>query len=114
MHVLYITTLKQGIYDKIYIKINILHCIIICHFVELACSPIDNASLQLQNVDVKVVDMYKAIRDILSKYRSGKLPKAFKIVPNLANWEQVCALKPSFNVSISQLPVAAFLSHKHD
>ena len=74
-------------------------------------SLIDNASLQMQNVDVKVVDMYKAIRDILSKYRSGKLPKAFKIVPNLANWEQVCTLKPSFNVSISPLPVAAFLCH---
>uniref|UniRef100_A0A8D3C500 Bystin n=1 Tax=Scophthalmus maximus TaxID=52904 RepID=A0A8D3C500_SCOMX len=29
---------------------------------------------------------------VLSKYRSGKLPKAFKIIPALANWEQVLYL----------------------
>jgi len=33
--------------------------------------------------------MYEGVRDVLSKYRSGKLPKAFKIIPNLCNWEQV-------------------------
>lgn len=26
---------------------------------------------------------------VLSKYRSGKLPKAFKIIPALSNWEQI-------------------------
>ena len=26
---------------------------------------------------------------ILSKYRSGKLPKAFKVIPSLTNWEEV-------------------------
>ena len=26
---------------------------------------------------------------ILSKYRSGKLPKAFKVIPHLQNWEEV-------------------------
>uniref|UniRef100_A0A8D2ZDR3 Bystin-like n=1 Tax=Scophthalmus maximus TaxID=52904 RepID=A0A8D2ZDR3_SCOMX len=30
--------------------------------------------------------------EVLSKYRSGKLPKAFKIIPALANWEQVLYL----------------------
>ena len=25
---------------------------------------------------------------ILSRYRSGKLPKAFKIIPKLKNWEE--------------------------
>lgn len=29
---------------------------------------------------------------VLSKYRSGKLPKAFKIIPALSNWEQVLYL----------------------
>ena len=24
-----------------------------------------------------------------SSYRSGKLPKAFKIIPSLSNWEEV-------------------------
>lgn len=26
---------------------------------------------------------------VLSTYRSGKLPKAFKIIPALSNWEQI-------------------------
>jgi hypothetical protein len=30
-----------------------------------------------------------SVGDILSKYRSGKLPKAFKIIPSLQNWEEV-------------------------
>lgn len=33
--------------------------------------------------------MYREIGKVLSKYRSGKIPKAFKIVPKLMNWEQV-------------------------
>ena len=33
--------------------------------------------------------MYEQVGEILSHYRSGKIPKAFKILPNLANWEQV-------------------------
>lgn len=33
--------------------------------------------------------MYEGVRDVLKKYRSGKLPKAFKMVPHLQNWEQI-------------------------
>ena len=33
--------------------------------------------------------MYEQVGQILSHYRSGKIPKAFKILPNLADWEQV-------------------------
>jgi essential nuclear protein 1 len=40
-------------------------------------------------IDERVVNMYKQIRDVLSKYRSGKLPKAFKILPSLTHWEHV-------------------------
>lgn len=29
---------------------------------------------------------------LLSRYRAGKLPKAFKIVPSLSNWEEILAL----------------------
>lgn len=43
----------------------------------------------MQQLDERVVNMYQSIRDILAKYRSGKLPKAFKIIPSLVNWEQV-------------------------
>ena len=37
----------------------------------------------------KVVEVYTSVGKVLSRYRSGKLPKAFKIVPRLANWEEV-------------------------
>ena len=33
--------------------------------------------------------MYEQVGQILAHYRSGKIPKAFKILPNLSNWEQV-------------------------
>ena len=49
----------------------------------------DNASVQMEQIDERVASMYKQIRTILSRYRSGKLPKAFKIIPSLRNWEQV-------------------------
>jgi essential nuclear protein 1 len=37
----------------------------------------------------KVIEVYKGVGLLLKTYRSGKLPKAFKIVPRLANWEEV-------------------------
>lgn len=40
-------------------------------------------------IDERIVHVYAQIKEILSKYRSGKLPKAFKILPSLANWEHV-------------------------
>ena len=40
-------------------------------------------------MDERIVEMYKNVKQILQKYRSGKLPKAFKIIPSLKNWEQV-------------------------
>ncbi|OWF38862.1 bystin-like [Mizuhopecten yessoensis] len=52
----------------------------------------DNASVQMQELDERVVTMYKSIKQVLQRYRSGKLPKAFKIVPNLRNWEQILYL----------------------
>ncbi|KAL1449975.1 hypothetical protein WDU94_002440 [Cyamophila willieti] len=49
----------------------------------------DAASVQIDNLDPKIKQMYEGVRDVLAKYRSGKLPKAFKIVPKLRNWEQI-------------------------
>lgn len=40
-------------------------------------------------VDEKVVALFKGVGKILSKYRSGKLPKAFKVIPSLCNWEEM-------------------------
>ncbi|XP_014249188.1 bystin [Cimex lectularius] len=49
----------------------------------------DNASVNLQDVDPRVKAMYEGVRDVLKKYRAGKVPKAFKIIPKLRNWEQL-------------------------
>ncbi len=40
----------------------------------------------------KVVEVYTKIGIILKRYTAGKLPKAFKIIPSLSNWEEVLAL----------------------
>lgn len=37
----------------------------------------------------KVIEVYTEIGLILSRYTSGKLPKAFKVIPSLSNWEEV-------------------------
>ncbi|KAG5320256.1 BYST protein, partial [Pseudoatta argentina] len=49
----------------------------------------DAGTIQLQDLDPRVKAMYEGVRDVLAKYRSGKLPKAFKLVPSLKNWEQI-------------------------
>lgn len=45
--------------------------------------------VQLQDVDPRVVQMYRGVKQVLTTYRSGKLPKAFKLIPKLRNWEQI-------------------------
>lgn len=40
----------------------------------------------------KVVEVYTDIGKLLSRYTSGKLPKAFKVIPSLSNWEEVLYL----------------------
>ncbi|ODQ67511.1 Bystin-domain-containing protein [Nadsonia fulvescens var. elongata DSM 6958] len=37
----------------------------------------------------KVIEVYVKVGELLSRYRSGKLPKAFKIIPSLRNWQDV-------------------------
>lgn len=43
-------------------------------------------------IDPKVVEVYQKVGLILSRYKSGKIPKAFKVIPTLKNWEEVLAL----------------------
>ncbi|KAG9508481.1 Bystin, partial [Fragariocoptes setiger] len=43
----------------------------------------------VKNLDPKVSELYMGVREVLSKYRSGQLPKAFKVIPTLSNWEQI-------------------------
>ncbi|XP_020789851.1 bystin [Boleophthalmus pectinirostris] len=46
----------------------------------------------MPQLDPRVTEVYRGVGKVLSKYRSGKLPKAFKIIPALANWEQILYL----------------------
>ncbi len=55
---------------------------------ELETAEISAAS----NLPDKVVEVYTKIGAMLKHYTAGKLPKAFKIIPSLSNWEEVLAL----------------------
>lgn len=46
----------------------------------------------IPGVDSKVIEVYQGVGKFLSRYRAGKLPKAFKIIPSLSNWEDVLFL----------------------
>lgn len=46
----------------------------------------------MPQLDPRITEVYRSVGKVLSKYRSGKLPKAFKIIPALSNWEQVLYL----------------------
>lgn len=37
----------------------------------------------------KIMDVYTKVGLIMSRYRSGKVPKMFKVIPSLADWEDV-------------------------
>ncbi|KAH7296907.1 hypothetical protein KP509_26G044500 [Ceratopteris richardii] len=59
----------------------------------------DTGERQLPAVDPKVIEVYKGVGKILSRYTSGKVPKAFKIIPSLSNWEEVLYLTEPENWS---------------
>ncbi|KAI9740456.1 MAG: snoRNA-binding rRNA-processing protein [Cirrosporium novae-zelandiae] len=40
----------------------------------------------------KVVEVYSQIGIFLSRYKSGKLPKPFKIIPSLPHWEDILSI----------------------
>ena len=66
------------------------------HFIELEenCDYVE--FLADNDLDPRISSMYEQVGEILARYRSGKIPKAFKILPNLANWEQVIEI--TFNI----------------
>jgi len=59
----------------------------------------DAESLQQRELDPRVVEMYKEVGQILSKYRSGKVPKAFKVIAQFRNWEDLLMLTDPSNWS---------------
>lgn len=46
----------------------------------------------VERLDQQVVELYRGVAKVMSNYRSGMLPKAFKIIPTLSNWEQILQL----------------------
>ncbi|KAF6259059.1 bystin-like protein [Scenedesmus sp. NREL 46B-D3] len=46
----------------------------------------------LEGLDEQVVEVYRGVGQLLARYTNGKVPKAFKIIPNLLNWEEVLQL----------------------
>lgn len=51
-----------------------------------------NTSKAAPLLDEKVLDAYKKLGVVLKTYRSGKLPKAFKVIPMVSNWEELLFL----------------------
>eukprot|EP00696_Hemimastix_kukwesjijk_P000021 gnl/Hemi2/10048_TR3478_c0_g1_i1.p1 gnl/Hemi2/10048_TR3478_c0_g1~~gnl/Hemi2/10048_TR3478_c0_g1_i1.p1 ORF type:complete len:463 (-),score=82.89 gnl/Hemi2/10048_TR3478_c0_g1_i1:66-1400(-) len=45
-----------------------------------------------QTFDPKILEVYAGVASVLKTYRSGPLPRAFKIIPTLAEWEDVLFL----------------------
>jgi essential nuclear protein 1 len=45
-----------------------------------------------KKLDSRVVEAYTLVGDILRTYTSGKLPKAFNIIPSTENWEELLDL----------------------
>lgn len=76
----------------------------------------DTEIVQLKDLDPRVKAMYEGVRDVLAKYRSGKLPKAFKIVPTLINWEQILYITdpPKWSAAAMYQATRIFASNLRD
>ncbi|KAI9364595.1 Bystin-domain-containing protein [Pilaira anomala] len=54
--------------------------------------PTAGSEPSLCSSDPQVRQVYTRIGEYLSRYQSGKLPKAFKIIPSLPNWDNILLL----------------------
>ena len=71
----------------------------------LASNMSDMGSIDGKHVklDHRVTQLYRGVKEVMSKYRSGKIPKAFKVIPSLVNWEQVLDLTSPDNWSSASM-----------
>ena len=58
-----------------------------------------NESGEYVDLDPQVVEVYQGVGKLLTRYKSGKLPKALKVVPSLSNWQQILAITEPENWS---------------
>lgn len=63
----------------------------------------DNGTMKMEDLDPRVKEMYEGVRDVMKRFRSGKVPKAFKIIPKLRNWEQVLFITEPQNWSAAAM-----------
>ncbi|XP_040582443.1 bystin [Lepeophtheirus salmonis] len=53
--------------------------------------------------DPRVVEMYKEVGTVLKRYRSGKVPKAFKVIAQFRHWEELVILTEPENWSAAAM-----------
>eukprot|EP00735_Rhodelphis_limneticus_P004102 TRINITY_DN15655_c0_g1::TRINITY_DN15655_c0_g1_i1::g.18690::m.18690 TRINITY_DN15655_c0_g1::TRINITY_DN15655_c0_g1_i1::g.18690 ORF type:complete len:452 (+),score=165.81,sp/A9UNU6/BYST_MONBE/48.49/6e-135,Bystin/PF05291.6/3.7e-127 TRINITY_DN15655_c0_g1_i1:50-1405(+) len=61
----------------------------------IADSPVEavqEAVARTSSMRADAIQLYQDVGKLLKRYRSGKLPKAFKVIPSLRNWEEVILL----------------------
>ncbi|XP_063696262.1 bystin [Culicoides brevitarsis] len=63
----------------------------------------DVGSVKVEDIDPRIKEMYEGVRDVMKRYRSGKVPKAFKIIPKLRNWEQILHITEPDNWSAAAM-----------
>ena len=51
-----------------------------------------DAAVAGSGLDARIVDVYTEVGRFLASYKSGAVPKVFKVVPSLPNWEEVLFL----------------------
>lgn len=66
------------------------------------------AGVKFQDVDPRVKSLYLGVASVLHRYRSGKLPKAFKLIPSLQNWEQILYIT-GISVWVSSIEVCDYI-----
>jgi len=66
-------------------------------------------SPMMSQLHPKVIQVYRGVGQVLKNFTSGKVPKAFKIVPSLNNWEEILYITEPHNWSLPACYVAARL-----
>lgn len=63
----------------------------------------DAGTLKIEDINPQVKELYEGVRDVMKRYRSGKVPKAFKVIPKLRNWEQILYITEPHNWSAAAM-----------
>ena len=64
-----------------------------------AASPSHTEEALQEGLSTEVVEIYRNVGKLMSRFTVGKVPKAFKIIPNLRNWEDVLYMTDPDNFS---------------